>query len=100
MHHACFGAAVTPDIIILNDLAMEGCRCITNDADYVIAALYEIHSREKEIPMPRVVYEDSMGLWDELVHDGKGKFLNFNVMSAKTVDEAIDKMGIALTKQG
>jgi len=46
-------------------------RCsVTNDADNVVLALQD------EYPGYRVIYRDSMGLWDELQHEA-GRFIGF-----------------------
>ena len=43
---------------------------VTNDAEGVVATLNDIY------PKHRVIYRDSDGLWDELMHD-KGTFAGF-----------------------
>lgn len=59
----------TPDIIFIEDLDL-GNRSITNDAEEVVETLLFLSGRK------RIVYKDSMGQWDELVHDGE-KFTGF-----------------------
>lgn len=43
---------------------------VTNDAEAVCAALAVEHGNA------RIIYRDSMGMWDELKHD-RGRFLGF-----------------------
>ena len=45
-------------------------KSVTNDAEHVC---YELH---QTFPDYRVIYRDTEGRWDELVHD-KGRFLRF-----------------------
>lgn len=48
----------------------DGARTITNDAEAVCAAVHA------EFPGRRIIYRDTAGYWDELVHD-EGIFLTF-----------------------
>lgn len=48
----------------------DGERSVTNDAEAVVAALHVEH------PGFRVIYRDTMGLWDELKHEA-GRFVGF-----------------------
>jgi hypothetical protein len=59
----CFSSG---ECIAVVDLNSEGARSVTNDAEAVVAELarrFGLHER-------RVFYRDSMGVWDELKHDG------------------------------
>lgn len=60
---------VTDDIIFIVDND-DGSKSVTNDAEHVC---YEIH---QTWPGKRIVYRDTMGRWDELVHE-KGTFVRF-----------------------
>lgn len=55
---------------------------VTNAAESVCEELLT-HSNNK-----RIIYQDSMGLWDEMVHDGP-KFIYFN---STINDEEINKI--------
>jgi hypothetical protein len=47
---------------------------VTNDAEAVCSSLH----RQGKLPKTRfLIYRDSDGRWDQLVHDGEGKFLGF-----------------------
>ena len=61
---ARFSIEVTDSLIMLEDLDQG--RTVTNDADAVIADL----AQEGLLRGRRVIYRDTMGRWDELLHDG------------------------------
>lgn len=46
------------------DLDEPGCKSVTNDANRIVAELHKTH------PHYRIIYKDSMGNWDELLHVG------------------------------
>ena len=46
--------------------ANQGARSVTNDAACVVA---ELLSSRQLLPSQRLLYQDTMGRWDELVHD-------------------------------
>ena len=48
-----------------------GALSVTNDAEAVVQKLCAEYGGR------RIIYQDSMGLWDELLHDGRGRFLGF-----------------------
>jgi hypothetical protein len=69
-HHANFEVTkVTDDIVWIRDT----CRgaSVTNDAERVCDELAILYGNR------RIFYRDTMGNWDELVHDEHGKFLGF-----------------------
>lgn len=69
--HADFSIVrVTPDIIFISDMNIGGIS-VTNDAEWVVKTLLE-----KFGPL-EIVYRDSDGQWDELLHDG-ANFLGFS----------------------
>lgn len=54
-------------IVFINDVGHDkGCPSVTNDAEAVVKSVIERNS-----PDYRIVYRDSMGRWDELMHNGK-----------------------------
>ena len=61
---ARFSIEVTDNLVVLEDLDQG--RTVTNDADPVIADL----AQEGLLRGRRVIYRDTMGRWDELLHDG------------------------------
>lgn len=61
--------AVTEDTVFLVD-ADRGNMSVTNDAENVLQWC------KSRWPGKRVVYCDSMGLWDEIVHES-GRFVKF-----------------------
>lgn len=60
---------VASDMIWIADVGRE-CMSVTNDAEDVVQ---RIHA---EFPGRRIIYRDTMGNWDELVHRG-GAFTGF-----------------------
>lgn len=46
---------------------------VTNDAENVVTKLHGLG----RLGARRLFYQDSMGMWDELRHDGAGTFLGF-----------------------
>jgi hypothetical protein len=57
-------------IVWIVDLDTLGARSVTNDAEAVVQALHaQYHGF-------RVIYRDSMGNWDELVH-AQGRFMDY-----------------------
>jgi hypothetical protein len=60
---------VTPEIVFIVDDDLGGCS-VTNAARRVVDVLSWTH------PGKRVVYRDSEGRWDEMIHNG-GEFLRF-----------------------
>ena len=76
-HKFCLGFVPqesTPERLVIRDLDLPSCRTITNDAEAVIEYLHFIG----ELPEGRrCFYYDTCNNLDELLHDGKGKFLGF-----------------------
>lgn len=62
---------VTPEIVWIRDRNEDGVISVTNDAENVVKELHNKH------PGARVIYQDTMGEWDELKHDGQGTFTGF-----------------------
>jgi hypothetical protein len=62
---------VTDDAVYIVDMAEEvGSMSVTNDAEAVV------HNLNSEYGNRRFIYRDTMGQWDELVHEN-GKFTSF-----------------------
>jgi hypothetical protein len=62
---------ITPDaVFIVDDCDEHQCMSVTNDAEQVTEFLF------KTIGDKRIFYKDTMGQWDELLHN-KGVFQNF-----------------------
>lgn len=72
----------TQDVIYIVDVGYKTGMSVTNDAEAVVADVYAKHGDL------RIIYMDSQGHWDELVHD-KGKFSHFVfLMNQDLVHEA------------
>lgn len=63
----------TPDTLTIRDLGGDGRLTVTNDAERVVADLYG----DDLLGSRKLLYYDSSGDLDELVHDGRGRFLGF-----------------------
>lgn len=59
-------------IIYLIDDELPGYVSVTNDIENVVKEVGARHGFQH-----RIVYKDTLGRWDEAIHDGKGKFLTF-----------------------
>lgn len=63
----------TPDTLTIRDVGGSRCLTVTNDAEAVVAALHA----DGGLGTRKLLYYDSVGDLDELVHDGRGRFLGF-----------------------
>lgn len=69
--HADFRVvAETDEFVFIEDLDM-GSMSVTNDAEYVVQTVLINHGTQR-----RIIYKDSEGQWDELVHD-TNQFVDF-----------------------
>jgi hypothetical protein len=59
---------------------------VTNDAERVVRFLAAQPDGLRD--GDHLIYRDTQGQWDALLHQG-GKFVNFNVLGKKTVEDAI-----------
>lgn len=75
-----------PDLLAIRDLN-DGATSVTNDAEGVVAWLH----RNKALDDRRLIYEDTDGVWDELVHSG-GTFLGFGIIGALTLEQAVGRI--------
>jgi hypothetical protein len=76
-------------VVAIRDL--DAGRSVTNDAERVVSVLH----REGMLRSQRLLYRDTMGDWDELLHDGKGRFTGFQSVGARNLEVALTKAGIA-----
>lgn len=66
---------ITPEVVELQDVGpWDQYQTITNDADAVVAYLYQ---KEMLTPEKQIVYMDFSGEWTEIFHDGMGNFEGF-----------------------
>jgi hypothetical protein len=84
MPRSTFGAAVTPEFIIINDL--DGPVSVTNDAENVVDYL---RTRGLLTPQHKIIYEDTEGTWDQMLITPSMEFKDFRLLNAKTVSEAM-----------
>lgn len=67
----------TPEILVIRDSNNPVCRSVTNDAEAVIAYLFQQGELKGD---RRLHYYDTDGNKDELLHDGEGKFIDFGFL--------------------
>ncbi|RPH64271.1 MAG: hypothetical protein EHM78_26760 [Myxococcaceae bacterium] len=65
--------------------ANRGRRSITNDAERVVT---ELLATEQLLPHQRLLYRDTLGRWEELVHDGR-RFTGFRHIGSDSFGDAI-----------
>jgi hypothetical protein len=76
-------------VVAIHDL--DAGRSVTNDAERVVSVLH----REGILRKQRLLYRDTMGNWDEILHDSKGKFGGFQFVGGRKLEYALEKAGIA-----
>lgn len=72
--------------VCVTDLDFEGTRSVTNDIENVIDNLKRtglLHAGD------RLVYRDSMGVWDEALLDAHCRFVDYRSLNARSFDKAI-----------
>lgn len=98
-HHANFGLAMADHFALVNAIDLEGCKTVAEDGDYVVHAIHTLRSRNPrsaQYPTYKIVAETGDAIWNEMLHDGAGKFLGFKAIpSAKTCIEALEAIGVA-----
>ncbi len=83
MGKANFTVDTVPGFVLLEDLGTG--MSITNDAEQVVRWLAETGVLDDG---RRVLYRDTLGTWDELLHKG-GRFAGFAPLGAKRQEEAV-----------
>lgn len=71
-------------VIAVIDLGGPG-PTITNDVEAVLADVHACLCTSGR----RVIYRDSLGTWDEIVHDGAGGFRGFRAIGARLLGDAL-----------
>lgn len=62
-----------------------GTMSVTNDAEAVVSYLHA----KAGLGGRRLIYRDTMDQWDELLHDGNGRFLGFRHLGGDCLEQAI-----------
>jgi len=93
----------TDKVVALEDRSFEarghdGNMSVTNDAERVIGALHR--SLPGGLKERIVIYKDTMGMWDELCHDGQGNFTGFKPVRATTLNGALMTLDLPLILTG
>lgn len=76
-----------PPLVLLRDQSRLGGKTITNEPEAVIE---KVGRFVPDLSKRRVLYADSDGVWDELLLDGRGRFRDYGLIRARTVDGAIE----------
>ncbi|MCC7144269.1 MAG: hypothetical protein IT349_19410 [Candidatus Eisenbacteria bacterium] len=74
--------AELPDVVVLEDL--DGKCSVTNDAERVVRHLANVGLKDRHL-----IYRDTDGVWDELLHDGSGTFKGFRLIGAELLNDAL-----------
>jgi hypothetical protein len=88
----CLLVGLHADFLGIAD-ANRGRRSITNDAERVVV---ELLATAQLRPQQRLLYRDTLGCWDELVHDGH-RFTGFRHIGG---DSFVDAVHRARSAQG
>ena len=88
----CLLVGLHADFLGIAD-ANRGGRSITNDAERVVT---ELLATQQLRPHQRLLYRDTLGRWDELVHDGR-RFTGFRHIGG---DSFVDAVHRARSAQG
>ena len=88
----CLLVGLHADFLGIAD-ANRGGRSITNDAERVVT---ELLATQQLLPHQRLLYRDTLGRWDELVHDGR-RFTAFRHIGG---DSFVDAVHRAQSAQG
>jgi hypothetical protein len=76
--------------IWIKDLGQVGFRSVTNDAENVVPYVLWLFNGNYPI-----IYRDSQGVWDQILHDGK-KFTRFHSLGqAKNFEEVIKRLVVS-----
>jgi len=70
-------------VIAIDDLYAD--KTVTNDAENVIKVL----NKELGLEGRRVIYRDTMGYWDELIHED-GEFVCFGFLRKRSLEDALE----------
>ena len=90
MYHADFDYEVVNDVVAFFDLDL-GNNSVTNDIHYTLEIL---KSRVDNLAQKKIIYRDSMGIFDEVVINENGAFMGFCSINETTLDKAITKLKI------
>lgn len=87
MPRSIFNYRLSRDVVVVEDLHDDANQAmsVTNDAERVVSYLHGTGILENR----RLVYRDTDGRWDELKHDGHGKFVGFAPIGALTEEAAV-----------
>lgn len=86
MTHACFTVIASgAGAVLIRDDCVSGCPSLTNDAEYAVEKMHEAGLLKGK----RLLYVDSDGRTDELLHDGNGVFKGFGPVRADDVAELL-----------
>ena len=76
------------EVVAISDQCDGTTLSVTNDAESVVAEL----NRTLDLGDRRLIYRDTDGRWDELVHE-RGAFVGFSPIGGSSLAEALEKLG-------
>lgn len=88
IHHADFDYYMIDDVIVVYDLDQGNCS-VTNDVDHVLETL---KNAIPDITSKKIVYRDSMGIFDEIVVDHLARFVAFRSINEKNLEKVFIKL--------
>ena len=88
MYHADFDYEVVNDVVAIYDLDL-GNNSVTNDIQCILEIL---KGGIENLAQKKVIYRDSMGIFDEVVINENATFMGFRSINETTLDKAITKL--------
>jgi hypothetical protein len=85
-HRAVYSHTVHGNVIAIID--HDAGKSVTNDADNVIADL----AANFDLAKYRVIYQDTRGIWDELLVDRTGRFAGFSSINERDLPMALARL--------
>jgi hypothetical protein len=84
---AVYSLAVHGNVIAITD--HDGGRSVTNDAENVIA---DLARQGFDLSRHPVIYQDTRGIWDQLLVDRTGRFAGFSCLNERDLGAALAKV--------
>ena len=85
-HRAVYSRTVHGNVIAIVDHAAG--KSVTNDADNVIADL----AANFDLSKYRVIYQDTRGIWDQMLVDPTGRFASFSSINERYLLSALARL--------
>jgi hypothetical protein len=85
-HRAIYSRTIHGNVIAIID--HDAGKSVTNDAENVIADLHASFDLSKY----RVIYQDTRGIWDEMLVDRTGRFAGFSSINERDLPTALARL--------